>query len=298
LLEFVYRGEVSVDHSQLPSLLQAAHTLNIQGLAPQTVTQKDDHTTYTTSIQLQPIVQHQPQQHHHRTVIDMDDSVCVSLKRRTWRFWNKLFWTLLSFQNEEFIATIQPQQQIQQVQQVQEVVTEILPDQLTEEMTKDMINQFLPQRKRKPRAKKPTTVIPHKIQRSGLVQTNMNNVSNTPTTSLNQIQTIQSSPIQMNTSVVTMEPETETESAPEIEMKPIITTATLTPITTTTTMPSVKIKQEKQTTGGSSSGNNNAATSSGSLPTNADGSVVVVSGPSGSSPEKPKSKRSKGESIE
>jgi BTB/POZ domain len=80
LLEFVYRGEVSVDHSQLPSLLQAAHTLNIQGLAPQTVTQKDDHTTYTTSIQLQPIVQHQPQQHHHRTVIDMEDSVCVSLK--------------------------------------------------------------------------------------------------------------------------------------------------------------------------------------------------------------------------
>ncbi|KAF4521795.1 GAGA Associated Factor [Ephemera danica] len=34
LLEFVYRGEVSVDPSQLPSLLQAAHCLNIQGLAP------------------------------------------------------------------------------------------------------------------------------------------------------------------------------------------------------------------------------------------------------------------------
>ncbi|XP_022919048.1 protein abrupt-like isoform X2 [Onthophagus taurus] len=34
LLEFVYRGEVSVDSSQLPSLLQAAHCLNIQGLSP------------------------------------------------------------------------------------------------------------------------------------------------------------------------------------------------------------------------------------------------------------------------
>ena len=33
LLEFVYRGEVSVDPNQLPSLLQAAHCLNIQGLA-------------------------------------------------------------------------------------------------------------------------------------------------------------------------------------------------------------------------------------------------------------------------
>ena len=51
LLEFVYRGEVSVDHSQLPSLLQAAHFLNIQGLAPQNIPHKDD---YTTSIQLHP----------------------------------------------------------------------------------------------------------------------------------------------------------------------------------------------------------------------------------------------------
>ncbi|XP_049762547.1 transcription factor GAGA-like [Schistocerca cancellata] len=37
LLEFVYRGEVSVDPNQLPSLLQAAHCLNIQGLAPGTL---------------------------------------------------------------------------------------------------------------------------------------------------------------------------------------------------------------------------------------------------------------------
>lgn len=63
LLEFVYRGEVSVDHSQLPSLLQAAHCLNIQGLAPQTVT-KDD---YTTQIQLHPMMP----QHHVKAVIDV-----------------------------------------------------------------------------------------------------------------------------------------------------------------------------------------------------------------------------------
>lgn len=66
LLEFVYRGEVSVDHSQLPSLLQAAHCLNIQGLAPQ-APQKDDNTSYTTSIQLHPIVQ----PHQMKTVVDI-----------------------------------------------------------------------------------------------------------------------------------------------------------------------------------------------------------------------------------
>ncbi|XP_011265298.1 transcription factor GAGA isoform X2 [Camponotus floridanus] len=37
LLEFVYRGEVSVEPSQLPSLLQAAHCLCIHGLTPPTV---------------------------------------------------------------------------------------------------------------------------------------------------------------------------------------------------------------------------------------------------------------------
>ncbi|XP_011298770.1 transcription factor GAGA [Fopius arisanus] len=37
LLEFVYRGEVSVEPSQLPSLLQAAHCLSIHGLTPPTV---------------------------------------------------------------------------------------------------------------------------------------------------------------------------------------------------------------------------------------------------------------------
>jgi hypothetical protein len=75
LLEFVYRGEVSVDHSQLPSLLQAAHCLNIQGLAPQTVTHKDDNTTYTTSIQLHPTL---VPQNHVKTVIDVGNNVCVS----------------------------------------------------------------------------------------------------------------------------------------------------------------------------------------------------------------------------
>lgn len=74
LLEFVYRGEVSVDHSQLPSLLQAAHCLNIQGLAPQTMT-KDD---YTTSFQLHPsLVPH----HHVKAVIDVGNGTMVSAVR-------------------------------------------------------------------------------------------------------------------------------------------------------------------------------------------------------------------------
>lgn len=71
LLEFVYRGEVSVDHSQLPSLLQAAHCLNIQGLAPQTVT-KDDYNT--TSIQLHPSLL---AQHHVKAVIDVGNGNMV-----------------------------------------------------------------------------------------------------------------------------------------------------------------------------------------------------------------------------
>jgi hypothetical protein len=62
LLEFVYRGEVSVDHSQLPSLLQAAQCLNIQGLAPQTVTHKDE--SGYTSIQIHPGLVHQDVKTH------------------------------------------------------------------------------------------------------------------------------------------------------------------------------------------------------------------------------------------
>lgn len=37
LLEFVYRGEVSVEPAQMPSLLQAAHCLNIHGLTKPTI---------------------------------------------------------------------------------------------------------------------------------------------------------------------------------------------------------------------------------------------------------------------
>lgn len=74
LLEFVYRGEVSVDHSQLPSLLQAAQCLNIQGLAPQTVvaSHKDE---YATAIQLHP---HLVPQHHVK--IDVGNNTVVSFK--------------------------------------------------------------------------------------------------------------------------------------------------------------------------------------------------------------------------
>lgn len=73
LLEFVYRGEVSVDHSQLPSLLQAAHCLNIQGLAPQSLTtHKDEYA----SIQLHPSL---VPQHHVKAVIDVGNNTVVSL---------------------------------------------------------------------------------------------------------------------------------------------------------------------------------------------------------------------------
>ncbi|KAK7866716.1 hypothetical protein R5R35_003141 [Gryllus longicercus] len=49
LLEFVYRGEVSVDSNQLPSLLQAAHCLNIQGLAPGTISAEPEEITNVSS---------------------------------------------------------------------------------------------------------------------------------------------------------------------------------------------------------------------------------------------------------
>lgn len=127
LLEFVYRGEVSVDHSQLPSLLQAAHCLNIQGLAPQTVSHKDDNTTYTTSIQLHPTL---VPQNHVKAVIDVGNNVCT----------------------EDLITTLTPTQTVQA-----QVIETITPDQITDEVTnvKDVISQFLPTRKRKQRTKKP-----------------------------------------------------------------------------------------------------------------------------------------------
>lgn len=45
-------------------------------------------------------------------------------------------------------------QQPQQVQTHHQVVEEIMPDQMSDEVTKEVINQFLPQRKRKPRQPK------------------------------------------------------------------------------------------------------------------------------------------------
>lgn len=45
-------------------------------------------------------------------------------------------------------------QQPQSVQTHHQVVEEILPEQMSDEVTKEVINQFLPQRKRKPRQPK------------------------------------------------------------------------------------------------------------------------------------------------
>ncbi|CRK91999.1 CLUMA_CG005579, isoform A [Clunio marinus] len=140
LLEFVYRGEVSVDHSQLPSLLQAAQCLNIQGLAPQTVTHKDD-TAYT-SIQIHPGLVHQDVKTH---ILEVGDNM-----------------------GEELIM-----QQPQQIQTHHQIVEEILPEQMSDEVTKEVINQFLPQRKRKPRVPKtpnkqnPAKVVKLEPQASG-----------------------------------------------------------------------------------------------------------------------------------
>lgn len=53
LLEFVYKGEVSIDTNQLPSLLQAAHCLNIQGLAPSTLAVSNDSTQSNIKTEMQ-----------------------------------------------------------------------------------------------------------------------------------------------------------------------------------------------------------------------------------------------------
>ncbi|KAG8276235.1 hypothetical protein J6590_069924 [Homalodisca vitripennis] len=50
LLQFVYQGEVSVDPTQLPSLLQAAHCLDIQALSPQTLTTEKTMTQITVPV--------------------------------------------------------------------------------------------------------------------------------------------------------------------------------------------------------------------------------------------------------
>lgn len=156
LLEFVYRGEVSVDHSQLPSLLQAAHCLNIQGLAPQTVT-KDD---YTTQIQLHPMMQ------PHYTDHDQ----------------------------EQLIATIAaPQQHTVHAQVVEDINAGTITAHVQD--VKDVINQFLPARKRKPRAKKsPVSKIP---RTDGMDTTTIT----TQTTTENGETTIASTPIKPDPSL-------------------------------------------------------------------------------------------------
>ncbi|KAI9586776.1 hypothetical protein GQX74_002623 [Glossina fuscipes] len=158
LLEFVYRGEVSVDHAQLPSLLQAAQCLNIQGLAPQTVT-KDDYTTH--SIQLQ----HMIPQHHH--------------------------------EQDQLIATIAtaPQQtvhaqvvdDIHQTGQILQTTTQTNAASgqqqtiVTTDPTKDVIQQYLPARKRKPRVKKMSPTAPKVAKVEG-----MDTIISTPTSSHTQ----------------------------------------------------------------------------------------------------------------
>jgi uncharacterized coiled-coil protein SlyX len=68
------------------------------------------------------------------------------------------------------------QQQPQQVQTHHQIVEEILPEQMSDEVTKEVINQFLPQRKRKPRVAKtpgkqnPAKVIKLEPQASGSEQ--------------------------------------------------------------------------------------------------------------------------------
>lgn len=65
------------------------------------------------------------------------------------------------------------QQQPQQVQTHHQIVEEILPEQMSDEVTKEVINQFLPQRKRKPRVPKtpgkqnPAKIIKLEPQASG-----------------------------------------------------------------------------------------------------------------------------------
>lgn len=80
-------------------------------------------------------------------------------------------------------------QQPQQVQTHHQIVEEILPEQMSDEVTKEVINQFLPQRKRKPRVSKtpgkqnPAKVIKLEPQASGSEQTitEITNIAETST---------------------------------------------------------------------------------------------------------------------
>lgn len=132
LLEFVYRGEVSVDHGQLPSLLQAAQCLNIQGLAPQTVT-KDDYTTH--SIQLQ----HMIPQHHDQ------DQLIATIATAPQQTVHAQVVEDIHHQGQILQATTQTNAAGHQ----QTIVTAD-----TSKHDQAVIQSFLPARKRKPRVKK------------------------------------------------------------------------------------------------------------------------------------------------
>ncbi|KAI8123351.1 Transcription factor GAGA [Lucilia cuprina] len=154
LLEFVYRGEVSVDHAQLPSLLQAAQCLNIQGLAPQTVT-KDD---YTHSIQLQ----HMIPQHHHEQ--DQLIATIATAPQQT--------------VHAQVVDDIHQAGQILQTTTQTNAATGQQQTILTTDATKDVIQQYLPARKRKPRVKKMSPTAPKISKVEG-----METIISTPTSS-------------------------------------------------------------------------------------------------------------------
>ncbi|XP_016934303.2 transcription activator GAGA isoform X4 [Drosophila suzukii] len=156
LLEFVYRGEVSVDHAQLPSLLQAAQCLNIQGLAPQTVT-KDDYTTH--SIQLQ----HMIPQHHDQ------DQLIATIATAPQQTVHAQVVEDIHHQGQILQATTQTNAAGQQ----QTIVT-------TDAAKHDqaVIQAFLPARKRKPRMNKKSPTAPKISKVEG-----MDTIMGTPTSS-------------------------------------------------------------------------------------------------------------------
>lgn len=81
---------------------------------------------------------------------------------------------------------------MQQPQTHHQIVEEILPEQMSDEVTKEVINQFLPQRKRKPRVSKapgkqnPSKIIKLEPQASGSEQT-ITEISNIVETSTEEM---------------------------------------------------------------------------------------------------------------
>ncbi|XP_037937360.1 transcription factor GAGA [Teleopsis dalmanni] len=182
LLEFVYRGEVSVDHAQLPSLLQAAQCLNIQGLAPQTVT-KDDYATH--SIQLQ----HMIPQHHH----DQDPLIATIATGPQQTV------------HAQVVEDIHQGQILQTTTQTNAAGQQTI---VTAESPKDVIQQFLPARKRKPRVKKMTPNAPKIAKVEG-----METIITTPTTSgaVQQTQQLQGIENGNETQIITSTPHIKSE---------------------------------------------------------------------------------------